>query len=141
MVQNNQVEYDNLNPLSKRLFNDLPLIESRQVSVDKYLYSTDEEAKAELDRLDIENKNLEIQVKKSAAIKPEFSDKESALASIKDRDQVGAKIVPFKDGFNVSMEFKQNFPTVCNHLKVLTMYIVMVDIYIKVLPIKMVKQL
>ena len=114
MVQNNQVEYDNLNPLSKRLFNDLPLIESRQVSVDKYLYSTDEEAKAELDRLDIENKNLEIQeTKKSATIKPEFSDKESALASIKDRDPgVSAKIVPFKDGFNVSMEFKaKDFPT------------------------------
>jgi hypothetical protein len=108
MVQNNQVEYDNLNPLSKRLFNDLPLIESRQVSVDKYLYSTDEEAKAELDRLDIENKNLEIQeTKKSATIKPEFPDKESALTSISSLPEgVSADVKKFKDGFNVEYRYK-----------------------------------
>ena len=52
MVQNGEVGYDNLNPLSKRLYNDLTLIESRQVPVDKYLYSTEEEAKAELDALE-----------------------------------------------------------------------------------------
>ena len=44
---------------------------------------------------------------------PEFADKTSALASVKDRDPgVSAKIVPFKGGFNVSMQVSaKDFPT------------------------------
>ena len=50
---------------------------------------------------------------------PEFADKTSALASVKDRDPgVSAKIVPFKGGFNVSMQVSaKDFPTSVQPLK------------------------
>tara|TARA_X000001388_G_scaffold76835_1_gene75377 strand:- start:3408 stop:4673 length:1266 start_codon:yes stop_codon:yes gene_type:complete len=115
MVQNGEVGYDNLNPLSKRLYNDLTLIESRQVPVDKYLYSTEEEAKAELDALeakrlagDIEEQGLEIAEKtKEAAEMPEFSDRASAVESVKDLPEgVSASFKKFKDGFDVELQYK-----------------------------------
>lgn len=115
MVQNGEVGYDNLNPLSKRLYNDLTLIESRQVPVDKYLYSTEEEAKAELDALeakrlagDIEEQGLEIAEKtKEAAKMPEFSDRASAVESVKDLPEgVSASFKKFKDGFDVELQYK-----------------------------------
>ena len=115
MVQNGEVGYDNLNPLSKRLYNDLTLIESRQVPVDKYLYSTEEEAKAELDALeakklagDIEEQDLEIAEKTEKAAKmPEFTDRASAVESVKDLPKgVSASFKKFKDGFDVELQYK-----------------------------------
>jgi hypothetical protein len=120
-IKSGDLQYDDLNVHTKRLVNDYDLILNRQVDPSDYAYSTDAEAKAALDALaakklegDIEKQDLEITEKtKEAAKMPEFTDKASALASIQDRDPgVSAKIVPFKGGFNVSMEFKaKDFPT------------------------------
>jgi len=87
----------------------------------KAAFSSADEYKLELDKLTLEEKQNEIEEqdlgltekKQEAAKMPEFTDKASALASVKDRDPgVSAKIVPFKGGFNVSMEFKaKDFPT------------------------------
>ena len=121
MVNDGVIEYDNLNSISKRIYNDIDLFRTRQVDPDKYAFSTEEEAQAELDKLEaekltseIEGQKIEVAEKTAEAAKmPEFTDKASALASVQDRDPgVSAKIVPFKGGFNVSMEFKaKDFPT------------------------------
>ena len=121
MVNDGVIEYDNLNSISKRIYNDIDLFRNKQVDPDKYAFSTEEEAQAELDKLEaekltgeIKGQKIEVAEKtKEAAKKPEFTDKASALASVQNRDPgVSAKIVPFKGGFNVSMEFKaKDFPT------------------------------
>ncbi len=159
------MSYEDLPPYSKSLLANRNLIKNRQIPLEDLVYNPREELDEKTARLNFEilqgeKKKQDAVIEKTgaetesilqdtkdakaeASILPEFTDKASALASVKDRDPgVSAKIVPFKGGFNVSMEFKAKiFLQVCNHLKVLTMYIVMVDIYIKVLRIKMVKQL
>ena len=121
LIESGDLQYDDLNVHTKRLVNDRDLLFNRQVDPNDYAYSTDAEAKAALSKLeaeklagDIEEQDLGLTEKKKTAAKmPEFSDKASALASVQDRDPgVSAKIVPFKGGFNVSMEFKaKDFPT------------------------------
>jgi len=121
LVKSGDLQYNDLNVHTKRLVNDRDLLVNRQVDPNDYAYSTDAEAKAALDKLEAEETKLDIKGKelglteetKEAAKMPEFNDKASALASVQDRDPgVSAKIVPFKGGFNVSMEFKaKDFPT------------------------------
>ena len=120
-IDSGDIQYDDLFPTSKRLINDYDLIKNQQANPFEYAYSTDAESQAKLDKLEAEETKLDIKGKelglteetKEAAKMPEFNDKASALASVQDRDPgVSAKIVPFKGGFNVSMEFKaKDFPT------------------------------
>jgi len=121
LIKSGDLQFDDLNVQTKRIVNDRELFVTRQVDPSDYVYSTDADAKAALDKLEV--KKLEGDIKeqglgltektKEAAKMPEFTDKASALASVQDRDPgVSAKIVPFKGGFNVSMEFKaKDFPT------------------------------
>jgi len=123
MIQdpNSGVTLDNLNARSQFLYRNIDLIKNRQIDPMKAAFSSADEYKLELDKLTLEEKQNEIKGQEleltektaEAAKMPEFTDKASALASVQDRDPgVSAKIVPFKGGFNVSMEFKaKDFPT------------------------------
>jgi hypothetical protein len=121
LIKSGDLQFDDLNVQTKRIVNDRELFVTRQVDPSDYVYSTDADAKAALDKLevkklegDIKGREFELTEKTTEAAKmPEFTDKASALASVQDRDPgVSAKIVPFKGGFNVSMEFKaKDFPT------------------------------
>jgi len=115
MVNDGVIEYDNLNSISKRIYNDIDLFRTRQVDPDKYAFSTEEEAQAELDKLEaekltseIKGQELELTEKtKEAAKMPEFTDKASALASVKDLPEgVSASFKKFKDGFDVELQYK-----------------------------------
>ncbi len=115
MVNDGVIEYDNLNSISKRIYNDIDLFRTRQVDPDKYAFSTEEEAQAELDKLEaekltseIEGKELELTEKTAEVAKmPEFTDKASALASVKDLPEgVSASFKKFKDGFDVELQYK-----------------------------------
>ena len=115
MVNDGVIEYDNLNSISKRIYNDIDLFRTRQVDPDKYAFSTEEEAQAELDKLEaekltseIEGQKIEVAEKtKEVAKTPEFTDKASALASVKDLPEgVSASFKKFKDGFDVELQYK-----------------------------------
>ena len=115
MVNDGVIEYDNLNSISKRIYNDIDLFRTRQVDPDKYAFSTEEEAQAELDKLEaekltgeIEQQNIDIAEKTEESAKmPEFNDRASALASVKDLPEgVSASFKKFKDGFDVELQYK-----------------------------------
>ena len=122
LIKSGDLQYDDLNVHTKRLVNDRDLLFNRQVDPNDYAYSTDAEAKAALDALeakklagDIEEQdlqakktNLEITEKTvEAARMPEFTDKASALASVKDLPEgVSASFKKFKDGFDVELQYK-----------------------------------
>ena len=115
MVSDGVIEYDNLNSISKRIYNDIDLFRNKQVDPDKYAFSTEEEAQAELDKLEsqkltgeIEQQNIDIAEKtEEAARMPEFNDRASAVESVKDLPQgVSASFKKFKDGFDVELQYK-----------------------------------
>ena len=129
------MSYEDLPPYSKSLLANRNLIKNRQIPLEDLVYNPREELDEKTARLNFEilqgeKKKQDAVIEKTgaetesilqdtkdakaeASILPEFTDKASALASVKDRDPgVSAKIVPFKGGFNVSMEFKaKDFPT------------------------------
>jgi hypothetical protein len=122
LIESGDLQYDDLNVHTKRLVNDRDLLFNRQVDPNDYAYSTDAEAKAALDALeakklagDIEEQdlqakktNLEITEKtKEAAKMPEFTDRASAVKSVKDLPKgVSASFKKFKDGFDVELQYK-----------------------------------
>ena len=121
-VDSGDVQYDDLFPTSKRLYNDYELIKNQQANPFEYAYSTDAESQAELDKLEAEKlkgdieaqglqakkTNLEITEKTTEAAKmPEFNDRDSAVESVKDLPQgVSASFKKFKDGFDVELQYK-----------------------------------
>ena len=114
-VDSGDVQYDDLFPTSKRLYNDYNLIKNQQANPFEYAYSTDAESQAELDKLeaeklkgDIKGQELELTEKtKEAAKMPEFNDRDSAVESVKDLPQgVSASFKKFKDGFDVELQYK-----------------------------------
>ena len=121
MIESGEIGFDELSSQMKTIHQDRDLILNRQVNPFDYAYNTEAEATAQYDklkaeetRLDIKGQELELTEKtKEAAKMPEFTDKASALASVEDRDPgVSAKIVPFKGGFNVSMQVSaKDFPS------------------------------
>ena len=115
MVSDGVIEYDNLNSISKRIYNDIDLFRNKQVDPDNYAFSTEEEAQAELDKLESQKLTGEIKQQKidiaekteEAAKMPEFNDRASAVESVKDLPQgVSASFKKFKDGFDVELQYK-----------------------------------
>ena len=115
MVSDGVIEYDNLNSISKRIYNDIDLFRNKQVDPDKYAFSTEEEAQAELDKLESQKLTGEIKQQKidiaekteEAAKMPEFNDRASAVESVKDLPQgVSASFKKFKDGFDIELQYK-----------------------------------
>ena len=115
LIESGDLQYDDLNVHTKRLVNDRDLLFNRQVDPNDYAYSTDAEAKAALSKLeaeklagDIEEQDLGLTEKKKTAAKmPEFSDRASAVESVKDLpDGVSASFKKFKDGFDVELQYK-----------------------------------
>lgn len=122
LIKSGDLQFDDLNVHVKRIINDYDLILNKQVDPSDYVYNTDAEAKAALDALeakklagDIEEQdlqakktNLEITEKtKEAAKMPEFTDRASAVESVKDLPKgVGASFKKFKDGFDVELQYK-----------------------------------
>jgi len=115
LINSGDLEYDDLNVHVKRLVNDRDLLVNRQVDPNDYAYSTDAEAKAALDTLeaeklagDIKQQNLDLAEKtEEAAKKPEFTDRASAVESVKDLPEgVSASFKKFKDGFDVELQYK-----------------------------------
>ena len=114
-IDSGDIQYDDLFPTSKRLINDYDLIKNQQANPFEYAYSTDAESQAKLDKLKAEETKLDIKGKKidiaekttEAAKMPEFTDKASALASVKDLPEgVSASFKKFKDGFDVELQYK-----------------------------------
>jgi len=115
LIESGDLQYDDLNVHTKRLVNDRDLLFNRQVDPNDYAYSTDAEAKAALSKLeaeklagDIEEQDLGLTEKKKTAAKmPEFSDRASAVESVKDLPEgVSASFKKFKDGFDVELQYK-----------------------------------
>ena len=115
LMKSGDLQYDDLNVHTKRLVNDRDLLFNRQVDPNDYAYSTDAEAKAALSKLeaeklagDIEEQDLGLTEKKKTAAKmPEFTDRASAVESVKDLPQgVSASFKKFKDGFDVELQYK-----------------------------------
>ena len=117
MIQdpNSGVTLDNLNARSQFLYRNIDLIKNRQIDPMKAAFSSADEYKLELDKLTLEEKQneikgqeLELTEKTAEATKmPEFTDKASALASVKDLPEgVSASFKKFKDGFDVELQYK-----------------------------------
>lgn len=117
MIQdpNSGVTLDNLNARSQFLYRNIDLIKNRQIDPMKAAFSSADEYKLELDKLTLEEKQNEIKGQEleltektaEAAKMPEFTDKASALASVKDLPEgVSASFKKFKDGFDVELQYK-----------------------------------
>jgi hypothetical protein len=115
MVSDGVIEYEDLNSISKRIYNDIDLFRTRQVDPDKYAFSTEEEAQAELKKLETQKLKGEIKQQKiviagkteEADKMPEFNNRASAVESVKDLPEgVSASFKKFKDGFDVELQYK-----------------------------------
>jgi len=112
---NSGVTLDKLNARSQFLYRNIDLIKNRQIDPMKAAFSSADEYKLELDKLTLEEKQNEIKGQKleltektkEAAKMPEFNDRASALASVKDLPEgVSASFKKFKDGFDVELQYK-----------------------------------
>jgi len=117
MIQdpNSGVTLDNLSARSQFLYRNIDLIKNRQIDPMKAAFSSANEYKLELDKLTLKEKQNEIKGQeleltektKEVAKMPEFTDKASALASVKDLPEgVSASFKKFKDGFDVELQYK-----------------------------------